>query len=71
MHVFEDRSFAGGEPPHNSTNHDIRFMIENYSARSISLAAGNGSLKNGSLNGVVCANVSRHAPYKKDCRQVF
>lgn len=54
---------------YNSTNHDTRFMIEmvrlrspqDYSARSISLAAGNGLLKGGSLNGVVCAHVSRNA----------
>ncbi|MDD5766397.1 MAG: hypothetical protein PHW79_09170 [Candidatus Marinimicrobia bacterium] len=45
-------------------------MIEDNCAHSISLAAGDESLKGGSLNGVVCAHVGgkqnkRHEKLKK------
>jgi hypothetical protein len=45
----------------NGTEHDTRFMRENYRARSISLAAEYESLKGSSINGVVSVHVSRHA----------
>jgi len=43
-----------------SANHLARSIVKYYCARRISLAARNGLLKGGSLNGVVCARVIRH-----------
>jgi hypothetical protein len=51
---------AAAQATADSTNHDTRFMIDNYNARSISLVAGNGSIESGSFNVVVCAHVMLH-----------